>query len=213
MPLASKGERCTSQPCKPRPPPRPDDPGADGAFRPSPSSLWRQGTPPKGRRRGRRRHERSLESEWWPENAAGDETGASFPSNKPKPTPLQAMRIPGHTTTHQTPHTITNPSGGTTAPHMTGKRWPSPTPWARSTVGHLRATKGRNLKTAVGNLTPHTPTWQLPRPALPLNPAPRAHTPTPTPRARVPTGSQPSLHPAAQGAPPHPTAQTRPGGN
>jgi hypothetical protein len=73
--------------------------------------------------------------------------------------------------------------------------------------------RGRNLNTAVGNLTPHTPTWQLLRPALPLNPAPRAHTPTPTPRARVPTGSQPSLHPAAQGAPPHPTAQTRPGGN
>ena len=60
--------------------------------------------------RGRRRHERSLESEWWPENAAGDETGANFPS-KPKPTPLQAMRIPG-----PTPHTITNPSGGTAAP-------------------------------------------------------------------------------------------------
>jgi hypothetical protein len=103
MPLASKGERCTSQPCKPRPPPRPDDPGADGAFRPSPSSLWRQGTPPKGRRRGRRRHERSLESEWWPENAAGDETGANFPS-KPKPTPLHSGNEDSRTH-HHTPNT------------------------------------------------------------------------------------------------------------
>ena len=153
--------------------------------------------------RGRRRHERSLESEWWPENAAGDETGANFPSSPSQRHFIQAMRIPGHTTTHQTPHTITNPSGGTTAPHMTGKRWPSPTPWARSTVGHLRATKGRNLKTAVGNLTPHTPTWQLLRPALPLNPAPRTHTPTPTPRARVPTGSQPSPHTPQPKAPHH----------
>ena len=121
-----------------------------------------------------------------PKTQPGTRRGQIFPLSPSQRHFIQAMRIPGHTTTHH--HQPQRRDSSPPSPHMTGKRWPSPTPWARSTVTSAASPRNEGPKFEHRGWQPHPTHTNLAAPApspapQPSPTRPHAHTHTQGPRA------------------------------